>query len=39
MWGAEFNLAGRKAIEKDLTVGTGGVWLSLTTEQSSKLRR
>ena len=39
MWGAEFNLAGRQAIEKGLTRGTGNVWLSLTTEQSSKLRR
>jgi uncharacterized lipoprotein YmbA len=31
MWGAEFNLAGRQAIEKGLTRGTGAVWLSLTT--------
>ena len=39
MWGAEFNLAGRQAIEKGLMMGTYAVWLSLTTEQSSKLRR
>jgi hypothetical protein len=40
MWnGTEFNLAGRQAIEKCLTLGTGAVWLSLTTEHSSKARR
>jgi hypothetical protein len=39
MWGAEFNLAGRQAIEKGLTRGTGAVWLNLRTEQFSKVRR
>jgi hypothetical protein len=38
MQGAVFNLADRQAIEKGLTMGTGALWLSLTTEQSSKLR-
>jgi hypothetical protein len=37
--GAEFNLAGRQAIEHGISMGRGSVWLSLTTEQSSKLRR
>jgi hypothetical protein len=39
MWGAEFNLAGRQAIEHGICMGTGAVWLKLTREQSSKLRR
>jgi hypothetical protein len=36
--GAEFNLAGRQAIEQGISMGRGAVWLSLTREQYAKLR-
>ena len=36
--GAEFNLAGRQAIEQEISMGRGAVWLSLTREQYAKLR-
>jgi hypothetical protein len=36
--GAEFNLAGRQAIEHGIVLGRGSVWLSLTREQYDKLR-
>jgi hypothetical protein len=36
--GAEFNLAGRQAIEHGICMGRGSVWLSLTEEQYGKLR-
>jgi hypothetical protein len=35
--GAEFNLAGRQAIEHGIGMGRGSVWLKLTREQYSKL--
>jgi hypothetical protein len=38
MWGAEFNLAGRQAIEHGISMGRGSVWLKLTREQYAKLR-
>jgi hypothetical protein len=37
--GAEFNLAGRQAIEHGISMGRGSVWLKLTSEQYAKLRR
>jgi hypothetical protein len=36
--GAEFNLAGRQAIEHGIGMGRGSVWLSLTRDQYDKLR-
>jgi hypothetical protein len=36
--GAEFNLAGRQAIEHGISMGRGSVWLKLTREQYAKLR-
>ena len=36
--GAEFNLAGRQAIEHGISMGRGSVWLKLTRDQYSKLR-
>jgi hypothetical protein len=36
--GAEFNLAGRQAIEHGISMGRGSVWLSLTRDQYDKLR-
>ena len=36
--GAEFNLAGRQAIEHGISMGRGSVWLKLTQEQYAKLR-
>jgi hypothetical protein len=38
MRGAEFNLAGRQAIEHGIGMGRGGVWLSLTREQYARLQ-
>jgi hypothetical protein len=35
--GAEFNLAGRQAIEHGISMGRGSVWLKLTREQYGKL--
>jgi len=37
--GAEFNLAGRQAIEHWIGMGRGSVWLKLTREQYDTLRR
>jgi hypothetical protein len=37
--GAEFNLAGRQAIEHGISMGRGSVWLKLTGEQYVKLHR
>jgi hypothetical protein len=37
--GAEFNLAGRQAIEHGIEMGRGSVWLKLTPEQYAKLSR
>jgi hypothetical protein len=37
--GAEFNLAGRQAIEHGIGMGTGSIWLKLTGEQYDTLRR
>jgi hypothetical protein len=37
--GAEFNLAGRQAIEQEISMGRGSVWLKLTREQYAKLCR
>lgn len=37
--GAEFNLAGRQAIEHGISMGRGSVWLKLTPEQYAKLCR
>jgi hypothetical protein len=37
--GAEFNLAGRQAIEHGISMGRGSVWLKLTGEQYDTLRR
>jgi hypothetical protein len=37
--GAEFNLAGRQAIEHGIGMGRGSVWLKLTREQYDTLRR
>ena len=37
MWGADFNLAGRRAIEHEISMGNGSVWLKLTREQYAKL--
>ncbi len=36
--GADFNLAGRQAIEHGIGMGRGSVWLKLTQEQYAKLR-
>jgi len=36
---AEFNLAGRQAIEQEISMGRGSVWLKLTREQYAKLCR
>jgi hypothetical protein len=36
--GAEFNLAGRQAIEHGIGMGRGSVWLKLTQEQYATLR-
>jgi hypothetical protein len=36
--GAEFNLAGRQAIEHGISMGRGYVWLKLTGDQYGKLR-
>jgi hypothetical protein len=36
--GAEFNLAGRQAIEHGISMGRRSVWLKLTREQYAKLR-
>jgi hypothetical protein len=35
--GAEFDLAGRQAIEHGISMGRGSVWLKLTPEQYEKL--
>jgi hypothetical protein len=35
---AEFNLAGRQAIEHGISMGRGSVWLNLTRDQYAKLR-
>ena len=37
--GAEFNLAGRQAIEHGISMGRGSVWLKLTRDQYIKLCR
>ena len=37
--GAEFNLAGRQAIEHGIGMGRGSIWLKLTGEQYDTLRR
>lgn len=36
--GADFNLAGRQAIDQGIAMGRGAVWLSLTREQYATLR-
>lgn len=36
--GAEFNLAGRQALETGIGNGRGGVWLNLSEDQHAKLR-
>jgi hypothetical protein len=36
--GADFNLAGRQAIEHGISMGRGSVWLKLTLEPYAKLR-
>ena len=35
--GAEFNLAGRQAIDQGIAIGRGSVWLKLTRDQYGKL--
>lgn len=35
---AEFNLAGRQAIDHGISMGRGSVWLKLTRDQYAKLR-
>ena len=37
--GAEFNLAGRQALEHGIGMGRGSAWLKLTAEQYDTLRR
>ena len=37
--GAEFNLAGRQAIDQGIAMGRGSVWLKLTRDQYGKLHK
>ena len=37
--GYSMNLEGRQAIEQAILKGRGGIWLNLTEEQLSRLRR